>query len=251
MTFQSNFHAELADSFSACVTADDSFAMMKKLAGEHGYLYFHYRQIHVGFDGSVSVTAYRSDMEREYQETLDRRRHLVADPLVRHCLLSDEPKLWSELEADYDSARLNDRHRAKIDLFREFGLTAGMTLRLQNMRSGRGRFMSGMSMVQEYRADPVAHDRAFDADAARILAIASHFSAHINPSDIARDHFRLNDREYDVLQLLAEGCQVQQIADRLDLADRTAAHHLSNMRRKLHATSNAHAVAIAMRIQLI
>ncbi|MWB79204.1 helix-turn-helix transcriptional regulator [Pseudooceanicola sp. 216_PA32_1] len=54
-----------------------------------------------------------------------------------------------------------------------------------------------------------------------------------------------------LLRRLALGDQSQQMADRLGMPDRTLAWHLKNMRRKLKARTNAHAVSIAVSNGLI
>lgn len=73
----------------------------------------------------------------------------------------------------------------------------------------------------------------------------------LNPGEVARDFTQLSDRELEVLRLTADGLQIQQVADQLYLADRTAAHHLGAARRKLGARTNAQAVAIAVRTGIL
>ncbi|NIZ11486.1 LuxR C-terminal-related transcriptional regulator [Pseudooceanicola sp. HF7] len=251
MSYLSNLNIDLAESFAACQSNEECFKVLAEQGERYGYKHFHFRHLHKAHDGKVEVEAYHSAMGPEYEGVLAKRQHLMEDPLVAHCMVNSRPKLWSELEEDYHSDRLNDRHREKIRHFWDFGVRSGVTVRLRNEPSGRGRFLAGVSLIPEFGTEPKIHDPNYAANLQGIMSLAGHFCAHVSTSDIAKRHFDLTDREYDVLQLLAEGCLVQQIADRLQLADRTAAHHLSNLRSKLGANSNAHAVAIAIRIHLI
>jgi DNA-binding CsgD family transcriptional regulator/tetratricopeptide (TPR) repeat protein len=62
---------------------------------------------------------------------------------------------------------------------------------------------------------------------------------------------RLTARELDVLQLLAEGLRNAAIADRLFLSRRTVDCHVSNVLRKLEASTRGEAVATARRLDLL
>ena len=62
---------------------------------------------------------------------------------------------------------------------------------------------------------------------------------------------RLTARELDVLQLLAEGLRNAAIADRLYLSRRTVDCHVSNVLRKLEASTRGEAVAAARRLELL
>lgn len=58
---------------------------------------------------------------------------------------------------------------------------------------------------------------------------------------------QLTRREHEVLELVAEGCSNQVIADRLTLSLHTVRNHVQNILRKLDAHSKLEAVAIANR----
>lgn len=65
------------------------------------------------------------------------------------------------------------------------------------------------------------------------------------------DRFHLTEREIEVLDKLAEGLSVKQIAEELQIARSTAATHLEKIYQKLHVQSQSGAVAKAMRAGII
>jgi DNA-binding CsgD family transcriptional regulator len=61
----------------------------------------------------------------------------------------------------------------------------------------------------------------------------------------------LTQREMEVLRLVAKGMSEREVADKLFISPHTAHRHLSNIRLKLNATTQAAAVAHALRVGLI
>jgi DNA-binding CsgD family transcriptional regulator len=61
----------------------------------------------------------------------------------------------------------------------------------------------------------------------------------------------LTDKQQTVLELLAEGCTVRQIASRMYLSEHTVATHQRRMRAALGAVNPAHAVAIGYQTGLL
>lgn len=61
----------------------------------------------------------------------------------------------------------------------------------------------------------------------------------------------LNDREAEILRLVAEGKKTREIARSVRLAERTIKHYLELIRQKLGAKNSSHAVALAVQRGLI
>ena len=57
-------------------------------------------------------------------------------------------------------------------------------------------------------------------------------------------------REFDILDLVAEGLDNQTIARRLVLSPKTVRNHVSNVLAKIHAADRAHAIVLARRAGL-
>ena len=65
--------------------------------------------------------------------------------------------------------------------------------------------------------------------------------------NFSRDKLALTSREREMLRCLAEGMNRQEICAELWLALSTVMFHMANMKRKLGARTQAHAVAIGFR----
>lgn len=61
----------------------------------------------------------------------------------------------------------------------------------------------------------------------------------------------LGNREVELLQLLADGKTIEQAANELGWQEQTAKNCISKIRHKLDAETTAHAVAAAIRRELI
>jgi DNA-binding CsgD family transcriptional regulator len=71
----------------------------------------------------------------------------------------------------------------------------------------------------------------------------------MNRADVENVH--LTRREREVLMLLAEGLQLDEIAQRLEIGLETVRTHVRNAGARLGAVNRTHAVAIAIRQKLI
>ena len=65
------------------------------------------------------------------------------------------------------------------------------------------------------------------------------------------DDVHLTGREREVLTLLAQGLQLDDIAERLGIGSETVRTHLRKASERLGAANRTHAVAIAIRRKLI
>jgi DNA-binding NarL/FixJ family response regulator len=92
--------------------------------------------------------------------------------------------------------------------------------------------------ADDYLAKPVAPDELL-ARVRRLLRRRAPIAAGVAT--------RLTKREQEVLGLLAEGCDIAEIASRLHLSPKTVATHIEHILGKLGVRSRAQAVAFAYR----
>lgn len=71
----------------------------------------------------------------------------------------------------------------------------------------------------------------------------------INEAELEK--FNLTEREYEVLQLLAKGCNNAEIADQLFLSISTVKTHVSNLLAKMDVNNRTHAVTKAQKLRIV
>ncbi len=69
----------------------------------------------------------------------------------------------------------------------------------------------------------------------------------MNPKKNKEDATEISPREMEILELLVEGLEYKQIAQRLFLSSHTVRTHIYNIYKKLHVTSKMQAVRVAMK----
>src|SRR3546814_4562202 len=85
----------------------------------------------------------------------------------------------------------------------------------------------------------------------------SDWSSDVCSSDLAdmNDHndcaSGLTCREYQILELVAQGFSAKEVAQRIDIAPRTVERHIDNVRLKLQARNRTHMVAKAIAANLL
>ena len=89
-----------------------------------------------------------------------------------------------------------------------------------------------------------AGKRYLSHDVAQTLALAS-------PNGEAAAHAKLSAREFEVLELLLQGCTLDEIARKLRVNQKTVANHQSAIKQKLGVTTAAQLFRAAMRLGLV
>jgi DNA-binding NarL/FixJ family response regulator len=63
--------------------------------------------------------------------------------------------------------------------------------------------------------------------------------------------YELSDRELEILQLLAQGKRNKEIADELEIAEKTVKNHVSAILKALHVNSRTEAAMKAVKARLV
>jgi DNA-binding NarL/FixJ family response regulator len=89
-----------------------------------------------------------------------------------------------------------------------------------------------------------AGDVVLDHDMARAVTDLA-VTRRRGPGGVRRPFAELTDREYDILELVAQGLDNQAIARRLVLSPKTVRNHVSNVLTKLNVTDRSHAIVLS------
>jgi LuxR family transcriptional regulator, quorum-sensing system regulator BjaR1 len=161
------------------------------------------------------------------------------DPIARRCRLASQPFEW--MAAQYSA----DREPRTAEIMRrraEFGLAHGFAVPI-NTPDG---FAGGVSMAGTHidlteHTKPLMHIVAlYGYERVRQLT-------HREPPAKAQ----LTPRELEVLQWVARGKSAWEIGEILDIGKRTVEEHAAAAVRKLGAVNRPHAIARALREELI
>jgi DNA-binding CsgD family transcriptional regulator len=178
-----------------------------------------------------------------FPELIRRPDVLASDPVAPHCKRSLTPFAWS-------CAGLNARDRGILSFACEFDLSAFMVFPLRNgdatlygnftVFCGDARHKSWLRHAQRFA--PLLHITAqYFHD-----SLAGLDGEPADPSRLA-----LSPRQRECLLWASRGLSTKQIAERLALSDPVVHEYLCAAKRKLNCATRAHAVARAIRLDLI
>lgn len=186
------------------------------------------------------------------QRYLD-RNYVSVDPVALESQRSRLPFLWrSTLKLP-----AYDRPVAHL-VFNEaasFGLVNGLSVPIHSA--------NGVSMMSMAVDDPGMLKPSASAQRQTLHLLAMHYhlaceralcqpvSAPSLPSPEAPRPPRLSPREREVLQWVAKGKTGWEIAQILNLTERTVVYHVENAKAKLGSSSRSHAVVVALNLGLI
>jgi LuxR family quorum sensing-dependent transcriptional regulator len=161
------------------------------------------------------------------------------DPVVRLCRRSVNPFEWGE--APYDAERepgaAEVMNRAK-----EFRMARGFIVPIHGLTGFAAAVsLGGVDLDLNVRSKPALHLMAmYGFDRIRSL---------LDP--VPGPPVRLTAREREVVAWASQGKSAWEIGEILHITQRTVEEHLTNAARKLGASNRTHAVAIAIRTNII
>ena len=157
-----------------------------------------------------------------------------ADPIIKHCRKTVEPFFRDEAEDEEQRQYARDHH-----------LPDGLVIPVPGPYGIVGaEWMGGKSREMLQR-----HKLVIQAIG---LSCYYHLQRHCDEEpDPPATTNKLGKRERDVLDLVADGLSAQDIAEKINLSDRTVEWHISQAMRKLGAKNRVQAVVLAIRDGLI
>lgn len=168
------------------------------------------------------------------------------DPVVTYILSQNTPVIWSQL-VEIEGFRTKEN----LELMRQaagFGLKNGLSIPLRNAVGNLGVFSLALDTETQEGVDaldavmPFAN--SFASSAFNRLVMVAQALETAGPAN-------LTERQKECLFWAAEGKTTWEIAQILDIKERTVEFHLVNSAEKLGASNRQHAVSIAVQRGII
>lgn len=232
------------DLLNALHGAEDAPAVFRAVVGLAQALGFDHCAY--GMRQPFPLTQPRTYMVNDYPEPWQRRymerNYLAVDPTVRHGAVSVAPVLWTDA--------LFEHARDLWDDARAHGLRHGWA---QSSRSGQG----VMGLVSLSRSEEALTPRELRHNEPRLVWLAQ--GAHqafsrVLDADAGRAAgaaLSLSAREAEVLRWTADGKTASEVAEILNISERTVNFHIANAVAKLRTPNKAAAVVRAVMLGLL
>jgi len=187
-----------------------------------------------------------SGYPEEWMQAYQAARHIEIDPIVEHCFLrnSATPVMW-------DNRLFNTPERRKFwEEAQGFGVGSGLSVPI---RGSRGEVALFSAANPELGRDAVEHQ----AQMAGMLYVLSGYLHEAIRQLVYAPHLiqvappKFTAREIECLAWWANGKTVWEIANILNLSERTARFHLDNIKLKLGVQKKGQAIARAVKLQII
>lgn len=190
---------------------------------------------------SVIISGFPTEWWEHYKE----HGFIPQDPVVSYTIGHNLPKDWHTIGLECGD------HRGIIVMnqAREFGLRSGLVCPIH----GAGGSLALLSL-----SSPQEHSQTYP-QARHYMAYAHLLASHLQEAllrtveirEITEQTRKLTNREAECLLWCAEGKTAWEIAQILNISERTAIYHLQNACQKLDVTSRQQAVARAISLGLI
>lgn len=236
------------DRLAACGTATECWSEMRALYDSCDIPHVTY--------GAMFAPHFRTNLDVEvlYQThfAADFMSNYAEHGLIRHdvavhwAFFHDTPRCWQSLRTE--GVMSPEQKRVWVE-GAAYGVRNGLSVPLRFGREANpgGLFLSATGMSDR------AWSLLFREKAPLLIGIAHGFHLAMTRFPLFGEPLgpvdrvvSLTRRERECLLWASRGCHTGEIADRLDLADRTVEHHMASARRKLQARTTAQAVARAM-----
>lgn len=173
--------------------------------------------------------------------------YLSIDPVVEEGPRRQLPFRWSDVR---DRLVLSERQKALFQEAERWGVAEGMTVPIHGP-DGEYATMSLVPKGKTRQEQNQTLDR--NAHVAHLMALYFHQLAgpRLLEQQLKRRKALLSPREMEVLDWLAKGKTNWEIAQVLDVTERTVNYHVDNIKKKLDASSRTHVAVKAVMEGLI
>lgn len=236
------FH-EFIDAVYIANTREEFQRVGERAAHALGFRWFAYFESGGGDGDLTLVTSYPKNWVDRYCD----EQYQDIDPVLRQARVIGPAFLWDASDAA-ETRSIKERRFFEDTL--DFNIKAGVTVPIA---AGYGRF-AALTFATDDRS--LALDRLTEnsKDLLQMMGFAYH--AHVkarmsDPLELDGDNVVLTFRERQCLGWASSGKTMQEMATILRVTPRVVKFHLDNGRRKLGASTLPHAVALALRRELL
>lgn len=229
-------------------------------SGEEFFARFGFSQMNYGLADSRTgeMIGIHSNMSDEWMSHYVASDYARLDPWVRHACEHSHHALYSESVGCAVNLTGSDEERKFINECTDTGLYRTV---LVPYRDVSGQSIGGLNLLSD-----MSHDEFTEIISSHLntlLVGATLFNSHINMIDekvkteaetwhvLSSSNSVLSPREMEVLNWLAAGLRNDRIAEKMQISSVTVNFHIMSIKKKLHAKTREHAVAIAFIKKLI
>lgn len=179
-----------------------------------------------------------TNCKQEWREKYERESYYKSDIAAHHCMVSDEPILWSKMRKIADNNEISYEQRRVIYESGAAGYKVGVTIPL-NLSWSLYRFGISFSIHEEESFD--GHDKMFSLQKEVLILIANMFFLHIDIGEKVREHYGVTKVEYERLRKLVSGHTQREIAEHEDVSDKAIERTMNKIKERTKVDKPRHA----------
>lgn len=177
-----------------------------------------------------------SNSDPAWRKVYTSKRYFAADVTALHCLVSNEPFLWSQLDLKDESEFLPEL-RADLE---KFGFFAGVTIPLYTTWSP---YRFGIGLTRKDYTDYERHDQIFKENKNEIVTIVRLFFQMIKMREVVEEEFKITRDGHSIFRKLLLGYSRKEAGKALDLGESKIKYHIRNTVHALKAGTSDQALA--------
>lgn len=234
---------DLFESLLNCATVEDLHATTGVITKKMGFEHFLYA-VRVNTSLTQPYQFIFSGYPREWRNHYDESGYANIDPSVHHCAKRVIPVIWDR------QVFIGQPARKMLAEAEDHGLASGASFAVHG---GRGE-VAMLSLASSRKSPQAKQDIVASLGTAQLLTCYLHEAIQrivLSKDPLPTTAISLTEREKECILWAAEGKTGGEIADILNISERTVTFHLQNAGQKMGVTSRQHAVSRAISMGLI
>lgn len=231
----------------AADTHEQAERVLSAEISKFGFLHFVYALIPRNPNGDVDEYVNINTLDPDWMSFYIKERLYENDYAALHCVHSNHPLYWSKMHRQIEQGVITGPLSKIALISREWGVGNGFTVPLKHI----GQYRAGISLIAAPDASVTEQDKLFSCHQPHLLALLDVFHALVDHRSLSVEHYKLTQRQIEVLKWLAEGLLTDGVAHRLNISVDTVDKHLKKARQRLGAATTTQAVARAVSLGLL